>query len=117
MYFFTPSEITVTFGPFDGNVRLIVSALDRNVNPETPIVNITAHPKETVEFTIPSRGFYQVLLYRGPGNSTSIDLTIREEGIPYDLLQAGLGVMVTSISILLVSELRSKRSARRNAGT
>jgi hypothetical protein len=95
-YFFLPVGITVTVGSFNGTAVLQISQLDPNLNVVNSIVNITVYPKESVEFSAPSRGFYQIELTQGPQLSKGIPVVIDETGVPLDLLTSGIALVITA---------------------
>lgn len=105
-FFLIPVQTAVTVGSFNGSATLTISPMDSNNNTQSPIVNLTVYPKETVEFSTPARGFYQLELVNNAESNLSVPLSVDQSGIPLDLLASGLILLI--IGSLLFAFLRRR---------
>ncbi len=103
MYFFLPVEVTITLGSFNGTATLLVSPYYENANLAPPIVNITVYPKESVEFSVPARGYYLVEVANSTAGVQSLQVNVNESGTPLDLVLAGSALVAAGAVLSLFS--------------
>jgi len=107
--FFLPASTSLTLASFNGSAKLVISPVDSSLNPGVPIVNITVHPKESVSFDVPARGFYQIVLVGPPGSTQNISYLLFQSGIPLDILSAGIFLVIVGGSAEAYLRLKSVR--------
>ncbi len=103
---------TVTLSSFNGSALFTVSPVGPNLSPLTPIVNVTVTAKETVAFSVPARGFYQMELSGQPAATPDYAISVIQSGVPLDTLLAG--VVLVAIGSLVEISVRESRHWHRS---
>lgn len=114
IYFFQPMRVSISISQLQGNATLLVQPINYDTSLAKPIANVSVIAQDIVTMLIPNRGYYDVSFVYGNGSSPAVSYVIDESGMPTDLLDAGIILIVMSGVLFLIYNMMRLKYPHRN---
>lgn len=113
MYFFQPMTVSISISQLQGNATLLIQPINYDTSLAKPIANVSVIAQDIVTMSIPNRGYYDVSFVYGNGSSPAVSYVIDESGVPPDVFDAGIILIVMSgVLLLIYNMMRLKMPAQ-----